>query len=827
MKAESFNRGWKVRTGIDQPFDAVFAPEMQKLGKDVVLPQDAMILEERDRECQNKYQTGFYPSKTYTYIKSFLVPESWKNTTQIIEFEGIMSKAMVYINGNFAASHKYGYSSMFVNMTPYLLYGQENRIKVVSHNSELSSRWYSGSGIYRDVALWQGGKEYIMPEQARVTTERIKKGYAVLRIDYRITNDAGQTEALTAAVEITDKNGKKAAGDVQNIYVKAGSTSDFTLRITVDNPMLWSVDTPDLYNLNIRVCKGGEQVDLYRETFGIRTLELDARNGLCINGEEVKLRGACIHHDNGIIGATTLYKAEEFRIRKLKEAGFNSIRCAHNPASKALLRACDNLGVLVMDELIDMWHEPKNENDWSVDFAQIWEEETERMVSKDYNHPSVVLYSTGNEIPELSRSSGVVMNQQIAAAIRRKDATRYVTSGISGLLAVIDRIDEYTAGMHEVEERVRSQAQEFNGGGGSEELNSLMGAMEQQKLDAFSVSGLLTECLEPVEGQLDVIGYNYLTARHEFEHTLHPDRVIVGSETYPPEIPSLWRIVMRNPYVIGDFSWTGYDYIGEAGIGIFHYDEKIPAMGWYPDRLASLGDIDINGTRRTISYLRETAYGLRKTPYLVVERVDKQGCTADTNNWKYSDSIHSWTFPGYEGKTAKVHILSGYSEVELFLNGKSLGRRQIREKDDYTTSYTLTYETGELRAVAYENGEAVEEDFLVTAGSPSAVRVELSQDVMCADGMDVCFATIDLLDSAGYWSRFEARKVSVSVEGVGRLIGFGSADPSSEEGFQSETAMSYDGRVMAAVRSGFDPGQIELTVEAEGCPVQKLHIEVK
>lgn len=824
MKSESFNLGWKVKTGVAQPFDAIFAPPGSK-GEDVILPMDAMILEERDENCRSRNQSGFYPAKTYTYTKEFPVPEEWKKGTWILEFEGIMSKAMVFLNGNHIAAHKYGYSSLFVDLTPHLMYGETNKLKVISQNTELASRWYSGSGIYRDVVLWQGGNTYIVPEQLRITTEKIQESYAVLRIDYQIQNTMNRCEKFTAEIEILDKTGIAVKKDYQIVYAETGVTSGLSFRVTVDEPMLWDTDTPNLYTLHMKLIKNGQLLDSCEETFGIRTLELDARSGLRINGRETKLRGACIHHDNGIIGATTLYKAEEFRIRKLKEAGFNSIRSAHNPASKAMLRACDKLGVLVMDELCDMWNEPKNESDYAFDFADNWQDEVTRMAAKDYNHPSVILYSAGNEIPEIGRRSGAVMNQKIAAKLRRCDTTRFVTCSISGFLAVADHMGEYAAGMGAAE-NTKEMERVPSGNGGSEELNNMMGATEKQMMDAFSVSPLLDECIEPVEGQLDVAGYNYLTARHEHEHTLHPDRVIVGSETYPPEIPALWKIVMRNPYVIGDFSWTGYDYLGEAGIGIYHYDADRMDQGWYPDRLAYQGDIDINGNRRTISYLREIVYGLRKEPYLVVERVDKQGHKVDKNNWKYVDSVHSWTFPGYEGTIAKVHILSGYNEVELFLNDKSLGRKKIGEDDNFTAFYEFPYEAGVLRAAAYEDGRKVAEDILTTAKEPTKMKVELSEKSLCAGGGDVCFITIDLMDEADNWSRFEARQVSIQVEGAGSLLGFGSANPSNEESYQGTEALTYDGRIMAAIRSGVEPGKITVTIEAEGCAKQKCTIEV-
>lgn len=816
MKKTIFNHGWTVKTGVEDPFGAIFSGGAA--GRAVTLPHDAMIEEVRQADAVSGCQYGFYPAKSYTYVKTFHVPESWAGRTNILEFEGVMRRASVFLNGEFLANHSNGYTGFYVDLGPYLRYGQENTLKVLAINEEKSSRWYPGSGIYRDVWLWQGGHAHFLPGKQHITTESVEEDYAVLLLEGQIHNTSRQAKKLRLEVEVVNTDKTCLVSAVSYLPILAGSVGSWHTQITVDDPSLWSVETPNLYKCIMKLYDGDLLLDEQEETFGIRTLKLDARKGLRINGQPVKLQGACIHHDNGIIGAATYYDAELFRLKKLKEAGFNALRSAHHPMSKAMLRACDELGVLVMDEFTDMWNEPKNASDWAADFGKEWKSDLQYMVDKDYNHPSVILYSTGNELPEIGRVSGANQNRELAETIRRLDPSRYSTVGISGILAVIDDLPMFAAAMEQ-------QARPMETTGGSEEMNSIMGNTEQQMLDAFSVSDLLTSHLEAAESVVDVIGYNYMTARHECEHQLHPDRVVVGSETYPPEIARLWNIVERNPHVLGDFTWTGWDYIGEAGIGICHYEGDNRAQGWYPDRLAYVGDIDLNGNRRPVSYLRQIAYGLRTTPYIAVERVDKFGKQFDKNSWKYADCLASWTFPGYEGKHARVRVLAACEEVELFLNGASLGRKKIGENEAYTAIYELIYAPGKLEAVGYQNGVSIGSTSLVTAGSVSALRVVADKTQLCASGQSLSFLTAELVDDAGILNCWEEKDVSISVDGAGELLGFGSAVPSGGGTYQDRTWKTWDGRVMAVIRSTPEAGNIRVRFSAPGCEDKVIELE--
>lgn len=810
MTKTRWNEGWTVRKGNMDVFASLFGSGEK--AEPVTLPHDAMIQEPRDPNCASKTQSGFYPAYTYTYEKHFMAPVSWEGGTQILEFEGVMREALVYINGEFVGSHVYGYSQFFIDMTPHLTYGEENVIRVVARNEELASRWYPGSGIYRDVNLYVSGPTRIVPQKLRLTTQYIEDDYACISASVMLKSTARKCGCAEISVELFDEDNRKAGGAVNTVTI-GGRYCDIAsqMRFTVSDPRLWSPDEPYLYRYVVTIRDGESELDREEGSFGIRTFKLDARKGLRINGIETKLRGACIHHDNGIIGAATLPDAEYFRAKNLKEAGYNAIRSAHHPVGPAMLKACDELGILVMDELSDMWNVPKNCNDFAYDFEAHYEDEVGRMVDKDYNHPCVVLYSLGNEIPEIGRADGADMSRRLSVLFHKLDNTRYTTAGMNGLLAVGEQLVELQS---TIKAKVESQ-KTTQQGDGAEALNAAMGSMEEEMVNEFSRSDLLSERLEESTCALDVAGYNYLTARHELEHTLHPDRVVMGSETYPPEIASLWEIVERNHSVIGDFTWTGYDYLGEAGIGIPHYGD-VGGQGGFPDRVAYCGDINLNAYRRPVSYLREIAYGMRHVPFIAVERPEHYGQKFDVNNWKYADAVDSWTWPGFDGQPIRIRVLSDADEIELFVNDKSIGRNPVGTSEKLTAIFETKYEPGTLKAVAYKKGESPSTCELVTAGEPVRFALSVSNNEMIADGESCAFITADLVDANGRMNMSIPKTVSVQVEGAGTLAGFGSANPSDERSYQDSCAESYDGRVMAVVRSGFSQGDIKVTFTADG-----------
>ncbi len=843
MKKQFFHEKWKVENGVKDPFDAMMGMTNEK---EILLPHDGMISEERSADCENKNQTGYYPCSTYTYTKEFDAPEEWSEMQVQLEFEGVMKKAMVFINGENAARHAYGYSQFFVDLKPYVKCGGRNQIKVIAIQENKSSRWYPGSGIYRDVVLHTGGAVCIVPESLRITTREVEDGYAVLTIDAEFQGDFAGRREVEFEIELFHPDGTKAAGAVNTVTVPGEKKVSSHMRLTVSDPELWSVEKPSLYLCKAKVKEQGNVLDEEETEFGIRTLKLDARKGLRINGKSVKLRGACIHHDNGILGSCTLERAEEYRCKKLKEAGFNSIRSSHHPVSKAMLRSCDRLGMLVVDELADMWNTPKNSHDFAFEFGDCWEDEIKRMVAKDYNHPSVIFYSVGNEMPEIGNVGGRIQNREITAALRKADPTRYVTSGINGMLALAGMPAEEgekmakqfmpgdTQSMNNLLEKDLSENKETKAeertdvlSEGSEKLNDVMGDIPYEVRDLITTSPAMTRQLKEVCDELDVIGLNYMPARHVLEHELNPDHIVMGSESYPTEIARLWEIVEQYPYVIGDFTWTGYDYLGEAGIGSFHYDVMPEGQGVYPDRLAYCGDINLNGYRRPVSYLREIAYGRREIPFISVERVDRYGYGCLRNHWKYDDAVDSWTFPGYEGKPAKVKVLSASEEVELFLNGVSQGKKSAGKAYGYTAEYEIQYQPGILRAVGYDADGEQHQIILETSGTPKNICVEANTDTLYADGRDALILDIFLTDEKGIPNMWEKKNVRLLVEGPAVLAGFGNADPAGTENYQTSVCETFDGRVIAAIRTTNVPGMITITIEVEGLEKKVLKYRVQ
>ncbi|MEV4117070.1 glycoside hydrolase family 2 TIM barrel-domain containing protein [Nonomuraea sp. NPDC049695] len=530
------------------------------------------------------------------------------------------------------------------------------------------------------------------------------------------------------------------------------------------------------------------------------TLRLDPEHGLRINGESVKLRGACVHHDNGPLGAATFARAEERRVRILKEAGFNALRMSHHPMSRAMLDACDRLGMLVVDEAFDMWTSAKSPYDYSLSFPEWWERDIEAMVAKDVNHPSVIMYSIGNEIPETGTPSGAAWGRRLAEKVRSLDGTRYVTNAINNMLAVMDEL-------------VRFRQQ----GAG---INILM-ADAGDMMNAVAVSDVVTERTAESYSVLDVAGMNYSDSRYALDREKFPDRIILGTETFPTRIDRNWALLQRHSTVIGDFTWTGWDYLGEVGIGRPQYGDRPVHTAPYPYLLAGCGDIDITGHRRPASYYREIVFGLRTQPYLAVQRPEHHGETFIGSPWAWSDTIASWTWP--DGAPVTVEVYADADEVELLVNDRSLGRQPV---DRFRTTFETTYEPGELLAIAYRDGAETGRDLLRSASGPTLLRAEADRSVIAATGGDLAYVSLTLTDANGTLHTSADRTVQVEVSGAGVLAGLGSAAPSTEERFDATERQTYDGRALAVVRPT-GPGKIRLLASAPGCAPVEVIIDVQ
>lgn len=820
MQKQTWNDNWSLLKPGANPMMALF---MGGAGADpVALPHDAMIHEARVETCKNGHQTGFYPGGCYTYIKSFFAPEEWRDKTVLIEFEGVYQNARVMINGDYAGGHPFGYGEFAVRADDFLRYGQENTVTVVANNSaEENSRWYSGSGIYRDVNLLVGNKVHVARNGVRISTPDISPELAVVQVELDVCNISQEKMKTEITIDLTGPNGKAGATKLP-VTVFGGGTEHVRTRIEVGNPSLWSCEEPNLYTCTVTVRDDETVCDQVSETFGIRSLSLSASRGLRINGKEVNLCGACIHHDNGVIGAATFPRAEERRIEKLKAAGFNAIRMSHHPAGRALLNACDRLGMLVMDELSDCWTRPKNNNDYAEKFPYFWREDVAAMVAKDFNHPSVILYSTGNEIQEAGTPKGAQLNREITGEFHRLDSSRYVTVGANGLMAGAPRMGEIMCeitGMTPEQMAAQAQSQQSGSAAGSDAANDATDIMKGPLADAFATSPILTEMLDEFASVTDITGYNYLTARHVMEHELNPNRVILGTETFPSDIVRLWDIVKNNHHVIGDMTWTGWDYIGEAGCGVTYYDGRQGFMSNWPISLSGMGDIDIIGNRRSVSYVREIVFGLRKAPFIAVEPINHYNDTPSQTAWPWKDERISWTWRGYEGKPAVVNVYSDAEEVELFLNGESLGRKPAGERNEFVARFETTYQPGELKAVCYRGGHAAEYETLSTAGEQVYLHVDVDRDMLSADGADLSYIMISLRDEHGVLNPQAVEEVTVTVEGAGVLQGMGNADVETGNRYDCNTWQTFEGRVLAVVRAGMEPG--EITVKVSGSREEK------
>lgn len=826
MIREKLNRNWQFAKGSPSMMDAFMGgPQFEEVN----LPHDAMVHEERTPDTANGTQTGYWPGGLYTYVKKLDVPKEWQDKTVILEFEGVYATAMVYINNEQVQTNLYGYSDFYAVLDKYLNYGEENEIRVIANNeAEKNSRWYSGSGIYRNVNLLVGGRIHIPVEGVRITTPEVSEDNAVVEVCTDIRNLTRSKEKITVEVTLSCE-GTVVGTDRIGVTMFMQAEEKAYQKIALAHPKLWSPETPQLYDCVVKLYAGEELLDEVHEHFGIRRLELDAEHGLRINGKQVKLRGTCIHHDNGIIGATTLEKAEERRCRQMKEAGFNSIRSAHHPMSKAMLDACDKFGMLVMDELSDMWTKNKNPNDFALHFLNCVDTEVERMVRKDYNHPCVILYSAGNEIPDLGSPRGAQINRMICNQFHALDSSRYTTNAVNGMLIMGPAMGTVIQDIMSAQPAPAADAgaQSEHEDEGASALNSMMALMVGPMADAFACHPLMTERIEETCQAMDITGLNYLTGRHVLEKELHPNKTVIGTETFPADIVRLWDIVKNNDHVLGDYTWTGYDYLGEAGCGIFYYDGTQNFNGVYPDRTAYIGDIDIIGYRRPISYLREIVYGIRKEPYIAVERVDRYGMEHSQTAWMLKDNIASWTWPGYEGKPANVDIYSEAEEVELFLNGNSQGRKPAGEANGFTASYKMTYEPGELVAVSYTGGEETGRFALKTADSVVELQAVCEGQTLKADGEDLAFVTVKLVDKDGVENLIAEKEITVSVEGAGTLQGFGNADPRAIGSYDDTTWKTYNGYVMAVIRAGVEAGEIKVKFEADGCQSKEVVIRVE
>jgi beta-galactosidase len=784
MDRIDFNSGWKFQREGAHHWQAVD------------LPHDAMIHEPRLPESAGGSALGFFPGGVYVYEKTFPVPVDWREKCLTFEFEGIYKNSKISINGQAAGGRPYGYSRFFVQADPFLKYGEENSLSVTADNSQQpNSRWYSGSGIYRPVHLHVANKTHIELDGVKIST----LSYAPARLLVETAANGGRI-----GVEILDGGNVIAAG------------SGASVEIDIPNAKLWSAETPDLYDCRVTLQENGQVVDEVTGKFGIRKVEWNNK-GLFINGQETKLRGGCIHHDNGILGACAYDKAEARRVRILKAAGFNAIRSAHNPTSKALLAACDRYGMYVMDETFDMWYLHKNKYDYAVDFNEWYLEDIKSMVRKDFNHPSVIMYSIGNEVSEPFEERGLQLTREMADTLHSLDRSRAVTGGIN--LFMIHRASQ-GRGIYKDEPSPKKKASKKPSFSGSLYYN-LLASMVGLGMNRMANSAAADRVTSPCLDALDIAGYNYASGRYAMEAKKHPGRVVVGAETFSQDIAKNWEMVKRYPYLVGDFMWTSWDYLGEAGLGAWGYDGSGFSKP-YPWLVAGCGAIDLLGNVDATAKYAAVVWGLEKKPYIGVRPPNHPGKRVSRAVWRGTNAIDSWSWKNCTGNKAQVEVYVDAAAVELFLNGKSLGKKKVKA---FKATYTTTYEPGTLKAVAYDaNGRVSSESELVSAVGKTAIAITPEDSAVQAG--ELAYINIALVGENGVLESNDDRMLSVTVEG-GILLGFGSANPCTEERFDSGSHSTYYGKALAVIRSGSAAGKARVTASAEGLQDQQMILNIQ
>ncbi|MCF0229508.1 MAG: DUF4982 domain-containing protein [Parasporobacterium sp.] len=782
MKFTLFNDNWAFWPVTDF-FGLNWAPPAD--ARYVDLPHDAMIEIPQSPDAPAGSNTGFRTGGVYAYNKTFRA--EGPDRTYILKIEGAYMNAIVYVNGQEVSKNPFGYTVFYTELNRFLNFNADNEIRVqVRAGAEPNSRWYPGNGLYRDVYLLESGQTYIVPDSVKITTESADSRVGIVRIDADIKASAGIMDSLclTACIKnsdgITVASGKSVVGE------------DDDLELTVEHPELWSAEHPYLYSCSLELSDAdGVVLDTHTDTFGIRTLSLSPQEGFLVNGEEVKLRGSCIHHDSGILGAKTYEEIHIRQMKKLKEAGFNAVRCAHNPAAPALLRACDKVGMYVMDESFDIWTRSKCAYDYGLYFDEWWEKDIEAMVKNSYNHPSVICYSVGNEIPEAGLKSGIEITKMLSDKVRFLDPTRFTSNAINGMFSVGDNLGRIVM---ETASELTSKGQ-FEGN-----VNNFMAFMNQY-MTQLTQHHIVDEVVSGPFEHTDIAGYNYMEGRYDLDTELHPDRIIVGSETGISTIHYNWPRVMKYKNVIGDFMWTGWDYLGESGIGLARYGEPGGAFACgYPVQTGCTGEFDITGFRMPMSYYHEIILGLRKDPYIGVKDPAHYGENLIINPWIISDAVASWNWRGYEGKPVSIEVYSDADEVELFNNGISAGRQPAGIDHHYMATFDTTYEPGVLTAVSYTGGIETGRFELLSAEGNIGLKLYEDMPEMCADS-DIKVLIAELADSRGITVQDKDTDIKVTLSNGITFLGFGNGNPMPEYNYTEPVARTFRGRAQLIVKA--------------------------
>ncbi len=703
---------------------------------------------------------GWFEAGKGEYQKKFRV-ESIVLRDKLVKlhFEGVYQKAEVYVNGQKAGQHHYGYTPFTVDVTKFLYQDKrENEVVVKVDNSEQPNcRWYSGSGIYRHVWLETMPALHIAENGVFVTTPEVSANKAKVQVEVTVQNESNNDQQSIVEVE----------GQQQEVKLNAGESKTVTFTYTIDNPKLWSPETPNLYEVHAKLSSQLSTFNAQLSTkFGIRSFSFDAEQGFVLNGQKVLINGACVHHDDGVLGARAFDDAEIRKVRQMKEAGFNLIRTSHNPTTRAFLDACDSLGMLVIDEAFDGWRTQKNPYDYSTVIDSCFRQDIHAMVLRDRNHPCVISWSIGNEVIERKDIRVVYTARQMKQAIHEYDTTRPVT-------------------------------------------------------EALCAWDSDWEIYDPHAEVLDVVGYNYMIFKHASDHKRDPKRIIWQTESYPRDAFRNWAVTYDFPYVVGDIVWTGLDYLGESGIGRNYYKGEREGESWIEGGQpewhgAPCGDVDITGWRKPISHYREMLWNKDVPLYMAVKEPNGYVGEIKTTMWSVWPTWESWTWPDWEGKPIEVEVYTRQPEVKLYLNDQLVGTKQVSRETEFKAVFTVPYAPGVLKAIATSQSAQSTQTttILKTAGEPARLRLTPDRTVMAADGQSLTFITVEVVDKDGTPVPEAAIPCEATVKGAGSLLAFASADLKDTEPYTSPRVTTWKGRALLVIRSTKKRGSINVTIKS-------------
>lgn len=795
MKATSLLTGWTCRHLGDT------AP-----GKTVTLPHDAMLAEPRTALSAGGTNTGWYEGYDYEYRRTLTVPENALADTHILEFEGVYHNAEVWLNGQKAAFRPYGYTNFYVDCAPYLHAG-ENELRVIARNADQpNSRWYSGAGIYRPVQLWTAGGAHIALNGVKIRTLSLDPAV----VEVRVKTTAPGTVRLTV-------------DDLPAVQQESDGEAVFTL--TLDNARLWTPETPNLYT-----CRVSFADDEVTETFGVRKVEWGT-DGFLLNGKRYIIQGACIHHDNGLLGAVCDPDAVARKVRLLKANGYNAIRSAHNPCSKALLAECDRQGMLVMDEYIDHWYIHKTEHDYVDYFNEWWRQDLTDMVEKDYNHPCVVLYSTGNEVSETAQKRGIALTKEMTDFLHGLDDSRPVTCGVNIFFNFLSSIgfgvysDEKAKKEAERAEKAKQRGEKAakKKAVGSQFFNNLAGLLGDEFMKRGATLHGCDVKTRDAFANMDIAGYNYGIYRYKHDLKKYPQRLILGSETFCNDAYKFRELAKQEPRLVGDFVWAGMDYLGEVMVGSWEYADYAETFdggpGWVS---AGSGRIDLTGKPLGEALYTRVALEADNGPYIAVCPVNHTGDRHSPSAWKMTNAMPSWSWTGCEGRKASVEVYARAARVELVLNGHTVGSKTL--KNDCLARFSIPYESGTLEAVSYDAADhEIGRCKLQSAGGTT--RLTLDAEEPTVKPGHLCYIRLRYTDENGITKPLARGSIQVQVRG-GTLVGLGSACPFNKHSYLDSETDTYYGEALAIVRMGDGDAMTiaasdgeysaELTVPAQG-----------